>query len=187
MALKATIFKAELQIADLDRNYYQTHSLTLARHPSETDERMMVRLLAFALYADDDLVFAKGLSSEEEPDLWRMDLTGVIKLWIEVGLPEERRIRRACGRAERVIVVTYGGRVADMWWQQNQLALQRQENLTVLNLTAADSRVLAALVTRGMQIQCTLQEGELWIIVAGESIRIAPETRFAQEVKSARE
>lgn len=179
MALKATIYKAELQIADLDRNYYQTHVLTLARHPSETDERMMVRLLAFALRADDALTFAKGLSSEDEPDLWKMDLTGSIKLWIEVGLPEERRIRRACGRASQVLVVTYGGRVADMWWQQNQVALQRQDNLTVLNLAAEDTRALAALVTRGMQIQCTLQEGELWIIVAGESLRVAPEIRLA--------
>lgn len=179
MALKSTIFKAELQIADLDRNYYQNHMLTIARHPSETDERMMVRVLAFAMHADPALVFGKGLSSEDEPDLWRKDLTGVIELWIEVGLPDEKRLRRACGRARQVVAVTYGGRVADMWWQQNQATLRRQDNLTVINLSPEDSRALAALAARGMQLQCTLQEGELWLIVDGENTRIAPEIRMA--------
>jgi uncharacterized protein YaeQ len=179
MALKSTIFKVELQIADLDRNYYQNHTLTVARHPSETDERMMVRVLAFAMYADDMLAFGKGLSSEDEPDLWRKDLTGAIELWIDVGLPDEKRVRRACGRSQQVVVLTYGGRVADMWWQQNQAALQRQDKLTVINLSAEDTRALAALAERGMQVQCTLQEGELWLIVDGENTRIAPEIRMA--------
>ncbi len=179
MALKSTIFKAELQIADLDRNCYQNHALTVARHPSETDERMMARILAFVLYADPALIFGKGLSSEDEPDLWRKDMTGAIELWIEVGLPDEKRIRRACGRARQVVVLTYGGRVADMWWQQNKAALQRQDNLAIINLAAEESRALAALAARGMQLQCTLQEGELWLIVDGENTRIAPETRMA--------
>ncbi|MBP8898782.1 MAG: YaeQ family protein [Sulfuritalea sp.] len=182
MALKSTIFKAELQIADLDRNYYQNHALTVARHPSETDERMMVRVLAFALYADSALAFGKGLSAEDEPDLWRKDLTGAIELWIEVGLPDEKRIRRACGRARQVVVLSYGGRVADMWWQQNQAALKRQDNLAVINLSPEDSRALAALAARGMQLQCTLQDGEAWLIVDGENTRIAPETRLAPTV-----
>ncbi|MCK9388487.1 MAG: YaeQ family protein [Sulfuritalea sp.] len=183
MALKSTIFKVELQIADLDRNYYQNHALTVARHPSETDERMMVRVLAFALYADEALIFGKGLSSEDEPDLWRKDLTGAIDLWIEVGLPEEKRIRRACGRARRVVVITYGGRVADMWWQQNQAALQRPDNLTIINLSAEESRALADMAARGVQLQCTLQEAELWLIVEGESLRIAPEIRLAPHTR----
>jgi uncharacterized protein YaeQ len=179
MALKSTIYKVELQIADLDRNYYQTHALTVARHPSETDERMMVRVLAFAIYADEALTFGKGLSSEDEPDLWRKDLTGAIKLWIDVGLPDEKRVRRACGRADRVVVLTYGGRVADMWWTQNKAALQKQDKLIVLNLAPEDTRALAALAERGMQLQCTLQEGELWLIIEGENTRILPEVRMA--------
>ncbi|MDZ4251356.1 MAG: YaeQ family protein [Sulfuritalea sp.] len=179
MALKSTIFKVELQIADLDRNYYQNHTLTVARHPSETDERMMVRVLAFAMHADPALAFGKGLSSEDEPDLWRKDLTGAIELWIDVGLPDEKRVRRACGRSQQVVVLTYGGRVADMWWQQNQAALQRQDKLTVINLSTEDSRALAALAERGMQLQCTLQEAELWLIVDGENTRIVPEIRMA--------
>ena len=115
MALKATIFKAQLQIADMDRHYYAEHALTLARHPSETDERMMVRLLAFALNADESLEFGKGLSNEDEPALWRKDLTGVIEHWIEVGLPDEKSLRKACGRATQVRLYTYG-RGAAKWW-----------------------------------------------------------------------
>lgn len=179
MALKSTIFKVELQIADLDRNYFQSHALTVARHPSETDERMMVRILAFAIYADEALCFGKGLSAEDEPDLWRKDMTGAVDLWIETGLPDEKRIRRACGRARRVVVLTYGGRVADLWWQQNESALRRQDKLTILNLPAEESRALAALAERGMQLQCTLQDGELWLIVDGANTRIAPQVRLA--------
>src|SRR5512147_3279852 len=104
MALKSTIFKAELQISDMDRNYYGSHSLTIARHPSETDERMMVRLLAFALHANEGLAFGRGLSTDDEPDLWQRDLTGAIRLWIDVGLPDEKLLRRACGRADEVVV-----------------------------------------------------------------------------------
>ena len=143
----------------------------------------MVRVLAFALYADEALIFGKGLSSEDEPDLWRKDLTGAIDLWIEVGLPEEKRIRRACGRARRVVVITYGGRVADMWWQQNQAALQRPDNLTIINLSSDESRALADMAARGVQLQCTLQEAELWLIVEGESLRIAPEIRLAPHTR----
>lgn len=179
MALKSTIFKAELQIADLDRNCYASHALTLARHPSETDERMMVRLLAFMLYADDDLSFGKGLSAEDEPDLWRKDLTGAIELWVEVGLPDEKRLRRACGRARRVAVLSYGGRVAEMWWQQNQSALRKLDKLTVLDLAPGDTAALAALAQRGMSLQCTVQEKEIWLIADGASLHIAPLERMA--------
>src|SRR5512140_3190997 len=100
MALGATVYRASLTVSDLDRGVYGQHSLTLARHPSETDERMMVRLLAFALHADEALEFGRGLSAEEEPDLVRRDLTGAIEQWIEVGLPDEKEIRKACGRSK---------------------------------------------------------------------------------------
>ena len=175
MALKSTIFKIDLQVADLDRNYFQTHALTIARHPSETDERMMMRVMAFALHADDALVFGKGLSAEDEPDLWQKDLTGAIEYWIEVGLPDERKIRRACGRSNHVLALTYGGRGADMWWQQNQSLLARQDNLTVLNISQEDSKLLAARAARNMSIQCTVQERELWLNIAGEAIHVVPQ------------
>ena len=177
MALKSTIFKFDLQIADLDSNYFQTHALTIARHPSETDERMMMRVLAFALYADEALVFGKGLSAEDEPDLWEKDLTGAITHWIEVGLPDERKIRRACGRSKQVTALTYGGRAADMWWQANESLLLRQDNLAVLNIAQEDSKNLAAKATRNMSIQCTVQERELWLNIEGEALHIVPQLR----------
>ena len=117
MAVKATIFKAELQVNDMDRNYYQGHSLTIAQHPSETEARVMVRLLAFALNASESLTFGRGLSTDDEPDLWARDLTGQIELWIETGQPDEQRIRKACGRAGQVIVYTFSGRGAGIWWE----------------------------------------------------------------------
>lgn len=174
MALKATIYKAELQVSDLDRHYYQEHSLTLARHPSETDERLMVRLLAFALHASPSLAFGRGLSSEDEADLWDIDPTGAIALWIDVGLPDERDIRRACHRARRVVVLGYGGRAAEVWWQQNAGKLAGYDNLTVLNLTAADSQALTTLAGRNMKLQCTLQEGLVWLGDTANSLEFAP-------------
>src|SRR5487761_2687911 len=124
MTQKSTVFKVDLHIADLDRHYYHDHALTLARHPSETDERMMVRLLAFALHAHEALSFANGLSTDDEPDLWQKDLTGAIELWIDVGLPEERAIRKACGRAGQVCIYSYGGRAAVIWWEQCRSKLE---------------------------------------------------------------
>ena len=173
MAIKATVFKAALQIADMDRHYYADHALTLARHPSETDERMMVRLLAFALYADEALTFGKGMSSDEEPDLWQKDLTGAIERWIEVGLPDERAIRKACGRAARVVVISYG-RAANIWWNENREKLQRLDNLTVLNLAGETTQALAALASRNMRLQCTLQEGHIMVTSDAGMIEIEP-------------
>jgi uncharacterized protein YaeQ len=163
MALNATIFKAALQIADMDRGYYQDHTLTLARHPSETDERMMVRLLAFVRHAHEALVFGKGLSSDDEPDLWQKDLTGAIDLWIDVGLPDEKRIRRACGRAAEVVVYSYGGRAVDIWWDQTADKVARSANLTVINLPSSATQSLAKLAQRTMQFQCSVQDGHIWI------------------------
>lgn len=173
MAIKSTIFKAELQIADIDRNYYLDHALTIAQHPSETDERMMVRVLAFALHAHEALSFGKGLSADDEPDLWQKDLTGAIELWIDVGLPDEKLIRRACGRARQVVVYTYGGRGADIWWNQNGNKLERLNNLTVINLPETTSQALTTLVQRTMQLQTTIQDGEIWI--ADNNVRIQVE------------
>ena len=136
MALKATIFKAEIEVSDLDRGHFATYALTLARHPSETDERMMVRLLAFALNAHERLEFGRGLSAEDEPDLVQRDLTGAIELWIDVGLPDEREVRKACGKARAVKVYTYGARSAAIWWEQNREALLKLRNASVFEVPA---------------------------------------------------
>lgn len=174
MALKATIYKAELQVSDLDRHYYQEHALTLARHPSETDERLMVRLLAFALHASETLAFGRGLSTEDEADLQDIDPTGAIALWVDVGLPDERAIRRACHRSRQVVVLAYGGRGAEIWWQQNADKLAAHANLRVLMLSAAESQSLASLAGRNMRLQCTIQEGQLWLGDADRHLELAP-------------
>ncbi len=175
MALKATIFKAELQVSDLDRHYYAAHALTLARHPSETDERMMVRLLAFALHADPDLAFTRGLSSDDEPDLWRHEPDGSLALWIETGLPDERRLRQACGRAGQVVVVTYGGRAAELWWARNAEALGRRANLKVVNIPAEVSAALTGLAQRSMRLDCTIDGGMAWLADGDSSVEVVPE------------
>jgi uncharacterized protein YaeQ len=171
MALKATIFKATLQIADMERNYYRDHALTLARHPSETDERLMVRVLAFCLHADPALSFGRGLSTLDEPDLWLKDLTGRVKLWIDVGQPDDKRVRRACGRADNVTIYTYGTR-ADMWWQKIEADLTRCDNLTVINLAPADSQALAALAQVRMNLSCSLQDGCALIADRERSVQV---------------
>jgi uncharacterized protein YaeQ len=163
MALKSTICKAELGIADIDRGYYRDHALTIARHPSETDERMMVRVLAFALHADDELAFGRGLSADDEPDLWRRDLTGAIEQWIDVGLPDERDVRKACGRAREVSVLAYGGRAVDLWWASARAKLERQERLTVREVPLDASRALARLAGRSMRLQVTIQDGHVHV------------------------
>jgi uncharacterized protein YaeQ len=174
MALKSTIFKATLNVTDIDRGYYAEHSLTLARHPSETDERMMVRLLAFALFADERLEFGKGLSSTEEPALWLKEYSGEIRLWIEVGLPDERVLRKAAGRADEVILLVYGGRAAELWWAKEGPALARLTNLRVLAVTPEATAELAALVERGMQLQCTIQDGQVWITDGARTVHVEP-------------
>jgi len=177
MALTATIYKAALHIADMDRHYYQDHALTIARHPSETDERMMVRVLAFIRHAHEALSFGKGLSTEDEPDLWQKDLTGLVDLWIDVGQPDDKNIRKACGRAKQVIIYTYGGRGADLWWEQSRGTLERSKNLTVMNLPLDTSRALASLAQRDMELHCTIQDGQIWIGDQDETVQIALETR----------
>jgi uncharacterized protein YaeQ len=172
MALKSTIFKVELSVADIDRGYYRDHSLTLARHPSETDERMMVRLLAFALHADEMLEFGRGLSAEKEPDLVRRDLTGAIEQWIEVGLPDEKEIRKACGRSKTVNVLAYGGRAAELWWESARKTLERQERLTVDEVLPEASRALAAMAGRTMRLQVTIQEGHIMATDGAQSLSL---------------
>ena len=164
MAPKATVVKAELQVSDMDRHYYGTHALTLAQHPSETDLRLMVRVVAFLMHADDRLEFGRGLSNEEEPDLWRRDYTGEIELWIDLGQPDESRVKKACARARQVVVVNYGGNSADLWWARVVPTLRLLSNLTVIDLPAAAVEQLPSLLSRGMRLNCMIQDGELHLM-----------------------
>jgi uncharacterized protein YaeQ len=184
MALGATTYKAQLEINDMDRQYYAAHSLTLARHPSETDERLMVRLLAFALHADERLLFGKGISSEDEPDLWRKDRTGAILDWIELGQPDEQRIRKACGRARQVILVTYSGRGADVWWTKVGAQLSRAKNLSVMSISGPEVAALATLAERNMTLQCLIQDRVVQIFSDQGTATIEPLIRLGSDARA---
>jgi uncharacterized protein YaeQ len=178
MALKSTIYKAQLQIADMDRQLYADHALTLALHPSETEERLLVRLLAFALQVPADdmrgaLQFARGLSDTDEPDLWQHDLSGTLVHWLEVGQPDERRLARACGRAERVTLYAYGSG-APVWWAGLAGKVARLRNLAVWQLPTTQARSLASMAARSMQWQVTVQDGQVWVADAQQSVELAP-------------
>lgn len=179
MALKSTIFKVEIQVADLDRSHFGDYSLTIARHPSETDERMMVRLLAFVLNASETLTFGRGLSSDaDEADLYELDPTGSIERWIDVGLPDEKIIRRACNRSRHVMILSYGARTAEIWWQQTAGKVAGQKNLRVLALNTEESQALAGLAERNMRLQCTIQDGVVWLGSDSQHVELAPKTLF---------
>lgn len=172
MALKATIYKATVNVADMDRNQFLDASLTLARHPSETEERLMLRLLAWIKYADERLQFTRGLSAEEEPELWlRNDYLG-IDLWIELGLPDERRLKKACSQAAQVALFTYNSRAADIWRQLNQNKFRTYDNLTIWYLDDAQLAKLSALASRSMVIQATLQDGLIWLSEGENNLEI---------------
>jgi uncharacterized protein YaeQ len=180
MAIKSTIFKVNLQIADIDHGYYADHALTLARHPSETDERMMVRLVALALNAhrlqtvchgDGTLAFGAGLSDPDEPDVWLRDFTGLTRLWVEVGQPEDKPILKACGKADQVVVYAFSS-AADVWWRGIQTKLTRPPNLAVWRLPTEAAPQLAALAERSMQLQATVLEGALTLGNGRETVSL---------------
>lgn len=174
MAHKATVHRLTLDVADLDRHYYANHALTLAQHPSETDARVMVRVLAFGLFAEDRLTFGRGISAEDEADLWTRALTGEIEHWITLGQPDEASMRRACGRARRVSIIGYGGRAFAPWWEKHAAALGRCSNLDVIELPTGTAEALAPLLARSMDLQCLVQEGEVQLIGANASVVVSP-------------
>jgi uncharacterized protein YaeQ len=175
MAAKATIYKAAINIADMDRQYYATHALTLACHPSETEERLMVRLFAFALYASESLQFTRGISTEDEPDLWDKDLTDHITHWIELGTPDESRIRKGCHRADRATIVSYNPRNAMPWWEKCRDKLARFDNLQVIFLPKESTDALTAMASRNMALQVTIQDGQVWVSNDDNHVAITPE------------
>ena len=182
MAIKSTIFKASLQIADIDHAYYADHALTLARHPSETDERMMVRLCALALQAhklqtvcggDGTLAFGAGLSDPDEPDVWLRDFTGLTRLWIEVGQPEDKPLLKACGKADEVLLYCFS-QAADIWWRTMQAKLARPKNLSVFRIPPSAAQALIPMAQRSMQLQATIQEGVLMLGDGTHNVDIEP-------------
>ena len=174
MAISATINKIALNIADMDRHYYESHALTLVQHPSEKDFRVMIRLIAFAANASEQLGFTKGLASEDEPDLWAKKLTDEIELWIDLGQPDEKRIRKACGRADQVIIYTHHEGKAKVWWKKQQANLARFGNLSIIHIHAEG---VEKLMNRSMQLQCTIQDGDMYLNDDDSNIHVTFETR----------
>ncbi len=168
MATKATIYKALLNIANMDSHYYAEHNLTMAKHPSETDLRLMIRLVAFILNAEEDLVFCKGISQEDEPDLWKKSLGGEIELWIDLGQPDEKRIKKACGRSDEVIIYTYQEGMAEAWWKSINTSLTRFSNLKVIHLEMEGD--IEAFAKRAMNLQANVSDGELTLIDEEHSV-----------------
>jgi len=180
-APNATVYKAELQVTDMDRHYYASHNLTLAQHPSETDLRLMARLIAFALFAEERLEFGRGLSNDEDPDLWLRDYTGDVELWIDLGQPDESRIKKASGRARKAVVFGYNGNAFDIWWGKNESALARFKNLSVVDITEAELDAATGFLQRGMRLTAMIQDGELQLMSDSETVSIRPTWRKRSE------
>ena len=174
MAQKATIYKAELSVSDMDRHYYETHNLTIAKHPSETDERLMVRILAFALNAHEQLEFTRGLSTDDEPDIWQKSLSGELELWVALGLPGEKIVRQSCAKANRVVIYCYGGRTAQVWWEKIKNKTTRFDKLQVINFSEKDTRELGKQVNRSMRLQVNIQDGDVMVSVDGSIVYVTP-------------
>jgi len=174
MAQNATIYKVELSVSDMDRHYYETHKLTVAKHPSETDERLMVRIVAFALNAHEHLEMTKGLSTDDEPDIWQKSLSGELDVWVALGLPSEKVMRQSCSKADKVIVYPYGGRTAEMWWGKIKNSTTRFDNLQVINFSETDTGALAKLASRAMKLQINIQDGEVMVSVGDSIVYVAP-------------
>jgi uncharacterized protein YaeQ len=175
MALKATIYKASIYLSDMDRNYYDTLQLTIAQHPSETDKRMMVRIIAFVLNAHDDLQFGRGVSDEDEATIWQINYSKEIELWIELGQIDEKRIKKACNRSKQVKLYCYG-RSAEIWWKQIGSKLQQFDNLSVEQFSSETIESLTKLINRNMEFQCSIQDGQLWLTAGDDTLLIETTT-----------
>ncbi|MCW8931845.1 MAG: YaeQ family protein [Gammaproteobacteria bacterium] len=175
MAIKATIYKIKLEINDCDRDYFQNHELTISCHPSETEQRMMVRVVAFALYASENLSFTKGLCADDEPELWEKNLCSEIELWISLGQVEEKQIRKSLGRSKQVVIFTYAGNKSNIWWGKNKSQFEKMKNLTIINIKPEHIDAVQELVSRNMHLQCTIQDGTLWLGHSKQTVHIEPE------------
>jgi uncharacterized protein YaeQ len=174
MAQNATVYKVELSVSDMDRHYYETHKITVAKHPSETDERLMVRVVAFALNAHENLVMTRGLSADDEPDIWQKSLSGELDVWISLGLPSEKVVRQSCSKAERVIIYPYGGRTAEVWWEKIKGSTTRFDNLEVVSFSEEQTAALAQLANRTMKLQINIQEGDVMVSLDEQIVNVTP-------------
>ncbi|MDP2562707.1 YaeQ family protein [Psychrobium sp. 1_MG-2023] len=176
MAQKATIYKADVNIANMDHGIYLDQNLTIAQHPSETIQRMMLRIVAWAMYANERLVFTRGLCEEDEPELWQKNFSDDIELWIDLGLPDEKRLKKASVRAQKAVLFTYGSNAAREWWKQHQSIGKKFSNLTIHFVDDAMMEALADLVSRTMQLQFSISDGQIWLSCQEQSILLEVDT-----------
>ncbi len=174
MALKSTVYKFSLNVADMDRQVYGDFPLTVACHPSETESRMMLRVLAFALNAHERLEFGRGISTDDEPDLWRKSLAGDIEQWIDLGTPDPERLRKACGRADEVLLYCYGDRATPVWWDKHGAALDRFDKLRIFQVDDVSCEALGTLAESGLDLQCTIDGGVAWLSAGDSSLQVEP-------------
>ena len=174
MAIKATVIKLDLTISDMDRDYYQQHTLTMAQHPSETEQRLILRTIAFTLFAREDLQFTKGLSEDSEPDLWQKNLIDDIELWIELGQPDEKRIRKACHKAKQAVILSYGDNAGDKWWKAVEGKAKSFKNLSVYHISTEQYNSLSQLMQRHLVLNASIQDAELWLSDDKYSLHITP-------------
>lgn len=176
MAQKATIYKADINLANMDLGVYLDQSLTVAQHPSETLQRMMLRIVAWAMHANEQLNFTKGLCDEDEPELWQVNYSDEIELWIDLGLPDEKRLKKASVRAQQAVLFAYGENAAAQWWNQQKTVAQKFSNLTIYMVSDATMAALADLVTRTMQLQFSISDGEIWLSCGEQSLLLEVST-----------
>ncbi|MCG7496515.1 YaeQ family protein [Vibrio sp. Of7-15] len=176
MALKATIYKTSINIADMDREVYLDQNLTIAQHPSETLQRMMLRIMAWALNAHEQLTFTKGLCDEDEPELWIKNYSDEIELWVELGLPDEKRLKKSSIKGQKVALYTYNKNAAEVWWKQNASVAAQYKNLSVFFVDDESMAALANAASRTMKLQVTIQDGQIWLNTEAESLLVNVET-----------
>ncbi|WP_045859198.1 YaeQ family protein [Teredinibacter purpureus] len=161
MALSATIYKFTIALSDLNRHYYDSVALTVAQHPSENAERMMARVLAFCLHAQEFLEFTKGLSTPETPDIWAKSLDGNTTLWVEVGEPSADKLKKATRIADEVWVYTFNSK-SEVWWQQEQVKINPLA-LKVRRLVWAEVETFAGMLSRKMDLSMTISGDSAFI------------------------
>lgn len=171
MALKSTIYKISVHLADMDREYYDTLNLTIAQHPSETEQRLFARMLAFVLNAHEHLSFGKGVSEEDEAAIWQINYAEQIELWIELGQPDEKRLKKASNRADKVKLYCYNSS-SDVWWNQNKNKCAQFKRLSVIQFSPEQISLLSQRITRTMEIQVSIQDDQLWLTLGEETILI---------------
>jgi uncharacterized protein YaeQ len=163
MALKATIFKAKISLSNLNIHFYDELTLTIARHPSENNLRMMSRILAYLLTAQEGPVFTKGISSDTEPDIWIVNHDGSVDHWIELGHLDERRIRQSSSKAKKVSIFSYQGNQSLSWFSSIENGLSRFNNLNIIHFSFPENQNIEDFAERGMNFSCNIEDDEMWL------------------------